>query len=258
MPRATKPPPAPLHPTDDVAANLAAARGVIANAAAAVGRDPAAVTLVAVSKVQPVEKVEAALAAGHRVFGENRVQEAKAKFPALRARYPDIELHLIGPLQTNKVKDAVALFDVIQTLDRPKLAQALAEECRRQNRRPRLYVEVNTGGEPQKAGIAPADLPPFLAACRDDWGLSVEGLMAIPPAEEEPSMHFALLAALAREHGLTGLSMGMTGDFDVAVRLGAGMVRIGTGIFGERVKPATSPESAPESAPESTPASGHT
>lgn len=241
MPRATKPPPAPVHPTDDIAGNLAAVRRVIADAAGSVGRDPRAVTLVAVSKVQPVEKLQAALDAGQRVFGENRVQEAKAKFPALRARYPDIELHLIGPLQTNKVKDAVALFDVIQTVDRPKLAQALAAECRRQNRWPRFLVEVNTGEEPQKAGIPPAEVGAFLAACKAEWGLKIDGLMCIPPAEEEPSMHFALLADLAKRHFIPGLSMGMSSDFDVAVRLGATCVRVGTGIFGERAPVATAP-----------------
>ncbi|WP_119679824.1 YggS family pyridoxal phosphate-dependent enzyme [Indioceanicola profundi] len=234
MPRATKPPPAPVHPTDDIAANLAAVRKVIADAAQAADRDPRAVKLVAVSKVQPMEKLRAALAAGQRVFGENRVQEAKSKFPDLRRDYPDIELHLIGPLQTNKVKDAVALFDVIQTVDRPKLAQALAAECRKQNRWPKFYVEVNTGEEPQKAGIAPSEVGAFLAACKADYGLQVAGLMCIPPAEEEPSMHFALLADLAKRHFVPGLSMGMSSDFDVAVRLGATMVRVGTGIFGER------------------------
>lgn len=223
-------------PSTDIAANLTAIRDTLATEARLVGRDPAAVTLIAVSKVQPLEKLEAALAAGQRVFGENRVQEAKSKFPALRERYPDIELHLIGPLQTNKVKEAVALFDVIQTLDRPKLAAALAEEGRRQGRLPKLFVEVNTGEEPQKAGIAPADLGAFLAECRDQHGLEIAGLMCIPPVEEEASLHFALLAELARRHGIAELSMGMSGDYDVATRLGATYVRVGTAIFGERVK----------------------
>lgn len=223
-------------PSTDIAANLAAIRDTLAHEARSVGRDPDAVTLIAVSKVQPLERLEAALAAGHRVFGENRVQEAKSKFPALRERYPDIELHLIGPLQTNKVKEAVALFDVIQTLDRPKLAAALAEEGRRQGRLPKLFVEVNTGEEPQKAGIAPADLGAFLAECRDQHGLEIAGLMCIPPVEEEASLHFALLAELARRHGIAELSMGMSGDYDVATRLGATYVRVGTAIFGERVK----------------------
>ncbi|WP_029012292.1 YggS family pyridoxal phosphate-dependent enzyme [Niveispirillum irakense] len=223
-------------PSTDIAANLTAIRDTLATEARSVGRDPDAVTLIAVSKVQPLERLEAALAAGHRVFGENRVQEAKSKFPALRERYPDIELHLIGPLQTNKVKEAVALFDVIQTLDRPKLAAALAEEGRRQGRLPKLFVEVNTGEEPQKAGIAPADLGAFLAECREQHGLEIAGLMCIPPVEEEASLHFALLAELARRHGIAELSMGMSGDYDVATRLGATYVRVGTAIFGERVK----------------------
>ncbi|HYE49839.1 MAG TPA: YggS family pyridoxal phosphate-dependent enzyme [Azospirillaceae bacterium] len=228
---------APDTASPDVAANLAEIRGRIGAAARAVGRDPAGVALVAVSKVQPVERLRAALAAGQRVFGENRVQEAKAKWPALKAEYPDVELHLIGPLQTNKVKEAVALFDVIQTVDRPKLAAALAEECARQGRRPRFLVEVNTGEEPQKAGIPPAEVAAFLAACRDEHGLAVEGLMCIPPAEEEPALHFALLADLARRNGLAGVSMGMSGDYEVAVRMGATHVRVGTALFGERVRP---------------------
>lgn len=236
--RATTASPAPaLTPTDDVAANLSAVRGAMADAARAVGRDPRAVTLVAVSKVQPVDKLRAALAAGQRVFGENRVQEAKSKWPALKAEYPDVELHLIGPLQTNKVKEAVALFDVIQTVDRGKLAQALAAECRKQNRWPKFFVEVNTGNEPQKAGIAPGEVGAFLTACKLDYGIQVSGLMCIPPAEEEPALHFALLADLAKRHFVPGLSMGMSGDFDVAVRLGATHVRVGTSIFGERKKP---------------------
>lgn len=222
----------------DVAANLAEIKARIAQAAADAGRPADAARLIAVSKVQPVEKLEAALAAGHRLFGENRVQEAKAKFPAARERYPDLELHLIGPLQTNKVKEAVALFDVIQTLDRPKLAAALAEEGRKQGRLPRLYVEVNVGAEPQKAGIAPADLPAFLAECSDVHGLSIDGLMCIPPADQQPAPFFALLSDLAARHGLAQVSMGMSGDYELAVRLGATCVRVGTAIFGERIKPA--------------------
>ncbi len=225
------------HPTD-VAANLAEITSRIQVAALSAGRPADAVRLIAVSKVQPVEKLEAALAAGHRLFGENRVQEAKAKFPALRDRFPGIELHLIGPLQTNKVKEAVALFDVIQTLDRPKLAAALAEEKAKRGHLPRLYVEVNVGAEPQKAGIAPADLAAFLTECRDVHGLTIDGLMCIPPADEEPAPHFALLSDLARRHGLKEVSMGMSGDYELAARLGATMVRVGTAIFGERLKPA--------------------
>jgi PLP dependent protein len=218
----------------EIAANLAEVRKAIAGAAEAAGRDPASVTLVAVGKVQPVEKLEAALAAGQRVFGENRVQEAKAKFPAQRERYPDIELHLIGPLQTNKVKDAVALFDVIQTVDRPKLAQALAEEMAKQGKHPRCYIEVNTGAEPQKAGILPHEVGDFLTRCRTEYSLDISGLMCIPPADEEPALHFALLADLAKRHGLADISMGMSGDFETAVRFGATHVRVGTAIFGAR------------------------
>jgi pyridoxal phosphate enzyme (YggS family) len=223
-----------LGPSPDIAANLADVRRNIATACAAAGRDPAGVTLVAVSKTHPVERLEAALAAGQRVFGENRVQEAKAKWPALKERFPDIELHLIGPLQTNKIKEAVALFDVIQTVDRPKLARGLAEEMARTGRRPRCYVEVNTGAEPQKAGVVPEEVDGFLAACRDEYGLVVEGLMCIPPADEEPALHFALLSDLARRLGLPVVSMGMSGDYEVADRFGATHVRVGTAIFGVR------------------------
>jgi pyridoxal phosphate enzyme (YggS family) len=223
----------PDAPTD-IAANLAAVRHAIAEAARKAGRDPAEVTLVAVGKVQPIEKLEAALAAGQRVFGENRVQEAKAKFPAQRERYPDIELHLIGPLQTNKVKEAVALFDVIETVDRPKLAKALAEEMTKQGRQISCYVEVNTGAEPQKAGIPPEEVEAFLETCRTEYGLPIAGLMCIPPADEEPALHFALLADLAKRHGLPVISMGMSGDYETAVRFGATHVRVGTAIFGAR------------------------
>lgn len=221
-----------------VSTRLAAVRAAVADAAAEARRDPASVTLVAVSKTHPAETVEEALAAGHRVFGENKVQEAKAKWPGLRERWPGVALHLIGPLQTNKVKDAVALFDVIETVDRPKLAEHLAAEMARSGRRPRCLVQVNTGEEPQKAGVLPADLDAFLAACRDDWKLPLAGLMCIPPADEEPAMHFALLAAAARRHGLPDISMGMSGDFAVAIRFGATHVRVGTAIFGARAYPA--------------------
>ncbi|UKJ73856.1 YggS family pyridoxal phosphate-dependent enzyme [Azospirillum brasilense] len=225
-------------PDGTVTARLESVRRSILDGCVASGRDPGAVTLVAVSKTHPVEAVEEALAAGQRVFGENRVQEAKAKFPALRERFPDLELHLIGPLQTNKVKDAVALFDVIQTVDRPKLAEALAEEMARSGRRPRCLIEVNTGEEPQKAGIPPAELDAFLAACRDSWNLPVTGLMCIPPVDEEPAMHFALLADMARRAGLPEVSMGMSGDYETAIRFGATHVRVGTAIFGARPTPA--------------------
>ncbi|WP_247876096.1 YggS family pyridoxal phosphate-dependent enzyme [Azospirillum sp. TSH100] len=219
---------------DSVTARLDSVRRAIAETASACGRGDGAVTLVAVSKTHPAEAVEEALAAGQRVFGENRVQEAKAKFPALKDRFPDLELHLIGPLQTNKVKDAVTLFDVIQTLDRPKLAEALAEEMAKTGRRPRCLIEVNTGEEPQKAGIPPAEVEAFLADCRDRLGLPVTGLMCIPPVDEEAAMHFALLAGMARRLGLSEISMGMSGDYETAVRFGATHVRVGTAIFGAR------------------------
>lgn len=218
----------------EVAANLAEVRAAIAAAAAAAGRDPAEVTLVAVGKVQPDERVEAALLAGQRVFGENRVQEAQGKWPAFRARYDGIELHLIGPLQTNKVRDAVALFDAIQTVDRPKLAAELAREMARQGRRPDCYVQVNTGEEAQKAGVLPADADAFVEQCRSVHGLPVVGLMCIPPVDEDPALHFALLREIAKRLGLPRLSMGMSGDYQTAVELGATHVRVGTAIFGAR------------------------
>ena len=213
---------------------VAAVRAEVAVAAAHAGRRAEEITLVAVSKTQPAERLEVALAAGQRVFGENRVQEAAAKWPDLRSRHPDLELHLIGPLQTNKVKEAVALFDVIETVDRPKLAAALAAEMANSGRRLRCYLEVNTGEEPQKAGVGPADLPALLTLCRDQYRLPVTGLMAIPPQDEDPALHFALLADLARRHGLAEISMGMSSDYGLAVRFGATHVRIGTAIFGSR------------------------
>jgi PLP dependent protein len=215
-------------------ARLAAVRGEIAEACREAGRDPADVTLIAVSKTFEAEAIAPVLDVGHRVFGENRVQEAKAKWPALKERYPGVELHLIGPLQTNKVRDAVALFDVIHAVDRPTLAAALAKEMARQGRRPRLLVEINTGGEAQKAGVLPEATDDFLAQCRDVHGLLVEGLMCIPPADEAPAPHFALLAKIAGRHGLRVLSMGMSADFAVAVQFGATHVRVGTAIFGAR------------------------
>jgi len=220
------------HP--DIAAALTAIRGRIAAAAGSAGRDPAGVTLVAVSKTQPAERIALALAAGQRVFGENRVQEAAAKWPGLRQAWPDIELHLVGPLQTNKVRDAVALFDVVESLDRPKLAQALAAEMARSGRRPACYIQVNTGEEAQKAGVAPAAADDFIRHCRTELGLPVVGLMCIPPADEEPSLHFALLHEIARRNGIDFLSMGMSADYEVAILFGATHVRIGTAIFGER------------------------
>jgi len=191
-------------------------------------------TLVAVSKGHGAERVRAVLEAGHRVFGESRVQEANAKWPPLKRAHPDVELHLIGPLQTNKVREAVQLFDVIQTLDRPKLATALTAERARTGRSPTLFIQVNTGEESQKAGVAPQDAPGFIAWCRDELELPVRGLMCIPPVDEPPAPHFALLQKLAREHGLALLSMGMSGDFETAIKFGATHVRIGTAIFGER------------------------
>ncbi|MEX0922195.1 MAG: YggS family pyridoxal phosphate-dependent enzyme [Rhodovibrionaceae bacterium] len=219
---------------DAIAAKLKQIRETIAAAAEEAGRDPAAVTLVAVSKLHPVGAVEAALAAGQRVFGENRVQEAQLKYGELKSRLPDIELHLIGPLQTNKAEDAVALFDTIEVLDRPKLANALAKAMQKTGRRPVCFVQINTGEEEQKAGIAPGEADAFIAACRDDYGLPVEGVMCIPPLDEEPALHFALLKEIAERNGLEKLSMGMSGDFETAVRLGATHVRIGTAIFGQR------------------------
>jgi pyridoxal phosphate enzyme (YggS family) len=220
----------------DVAANLEAVLGRIREAEAAAGRPPNSTTLVAVSKTNPAESVEAALHAGHRIFGENRVQEAKAKFPGLRETWPDLRLHLIGPLQTNKVKEAVALADVIETVDRPRLAEALAEEMARTGRRPGCLVQVNTGEEPQKAGVNPLDVDGFVADCRDRLGLPVRGLMCIPPVDDEPSLHFALLRDMARRNGLEWLSMGMSADFEIAIRLGATHVRVGSAIFGAREK----------------------
>ena len=217
-----------------VAARLAAVRRRIAAAEAAAGRPPGSVELVAVGKTHMAETVREAIDAGHRAFGENRVQEAMAKWPALRDAAPDAALHLIGPLQTNKARDAVALFDVIETVDRPKLAAALAREMDRAGRRPSCLVEVNTGAEPQKAGIHPAAADDFIAACRGEYGLKVDGLMCIPPAGEEPALHFALLAEIARRNALARLSMGMTADFETAIRFGATHVRLGTAVFGPR------------------------
>jgi PLP dependent protein len=217
---------------------LVQVRAAIRRAAADGGRDPASITLVAVSKTFPVQDIAPVLAAGQRVFGENYVQEAKAKWPGLRERYPDVELHLIGPLQSNKAREAVQLFDVIHTLDRPSLAEALAKEIAKDGRAPRLLVQVNTGEEPQKGGVAPAQVDAFLEACRDRYGLAVEGLMCIPPAEDPPSPHFALLNTIAARHGLKTLSMGMSADFDAAIQLGATHVRVGSAIFGARPRKA--------------------
>jgi PLP dependent protein len=218
----------------DSVARLQSVRAAIGRAARDFERDPASITLVAVSKTFPADAVEPVLAAGQRVFGENYVQEAKGKWAPLRERYPDVELHLIGPLQSNKARDAVRLFDVIHTLDRESLAKELAKEIPKVERTPRLLVQVNTGEEPQKGGVAPREADAFIAACRERWGLAIEGLMGIPPADEPPSPHFALLVQIAARNGLTMLSMGMSADFEAAIQLGATHVRVGSAIFGER------------------------
>jgi PLP dependent protein len=190
--------------------------------------------LVAVSKTHFAEHIRPVLEAGQRIYGENRVQEAKAKWPPLKAEFPDVELHLIGPLQSNKVREAIELFDVIHSLDRPKLAEAVRAEINRAGRAPTMLIQINTGEEPQKAGVTPNEAPSFIAFCRDELKLPVEGLMCIPPANEAPAPHFALLAKLARAEGLPYLSMGMSADFEMAIRFGATHVRVGTAIFGER------------------------
>ena len=198
---------------------------------APLARDEA--VLIAVSKTKPVTAIAKALAAGQRVFGENRVQEAQEKFTALKEEFDDLELHLIGPLQTNKAAEAVALFDVIHTVDRPRLVRALVREMTRQQRFPRCLVQVNTGEEPQKSGVLPADLADLLGLCQAE-GLAIDGLMVIPPIDEEPALHFSFLGQLARQHGLGKLSMGMSADYELAVRFGADYVRVGSGIFGQR------------------------
>lgn len=220
-----------------VADNLANVRAVINAIADAADRPREEITLVAVSKVHPADTVAQALTAGHRVFGENRVQEAQGKWPALKETWPEARLHLIGPLQTNKVRAALDLFDVIETVDRPRLAQALAEALADRPVRPDLLIQVNTGREPQKAGIDPTEADAFIAHCRDALALPVRGLMCIPPIDEEPALHFALLREIARRQGLPWLSMGMSDDFPTAIAFGATHVRVGTAIFGQRPKP---------------------
>jgi PLP dependent protein len=220
--------------SEAIGANLAAIRDRSETAARAAARPEDAVTLVAVSKTHPIEAVRAALQAGQRIFGENRVQEALLKFPALRSEFPDLTLHLIGPLQTNKVKDAVAHCDVIETVDRPRLAEALAREMERSGRRLPCFIEINTGAEPQKAGVLPDAADAFIRDCRDRLQLPIEGLMCVPPEHEEPALHFALLREIARRNGLQKLSMGMSADFETAIRFGATHVRVGTAIFGAR------------------------
>ena len=231
MPVSSSPPPEPIQ------TRLAAIRERIAAAAVAAGRDPASIELMAVSKMQPDARIDAMLGAGVRLFGENRVQEAVARWESRRAAHADLELHLIGPLQTNKVRQAVALFDVIETVDRPRLAEALGQEMARAGRTLDCFVQVNTGAEPQKAGVMPDQADAFIAACRADYGLRVVGLMCIPPAEEEPSLHFAFLREIARRHGLAFLSMGMSDDFETAIRFGSTHVRVGTALFGARSAP---------------------
>lgn len=219
---------------DDVVDNWHAVQAELAEAARAAGRAPDAVRLVAVSKTHPAERIAPLLAAGHRLFGENRVQEAEGKWPELRRQWPDLRLHLIGPLQSNKVREAVALFDAIETVDREKLARALAAEMARRGRRLDCFIQVNTGAEPQKAGVLPENADALIGLCRDGLGLSVVGLMCIPPVDEDPARHFDLLAAIAARNGLTQLSMGMSGDFPAAIAHGATLVRVGTAIFGRR------------------------
>lgn len=222
----------------NVLSGLADVRDRIARACRDAGRDPTAVTLVAVSKTFGPEAIAPVIAAGQRVFGENRVQEAKSKWPELMANHSGIELHLIGPLQSNKAKEAVALFDAIHAVDRISLCEALAKEIDRQSRSPMLFVEINTGAEPQKAGVLPQDADAFIAQCRDRFGLTISGLMCIPPLDEAPGPHFALTAKIAARNGLKLLSMGMSADFATAIQLGATHVRVGSAIFGEREKKA--------------------
>jgi pyridoxal phosphate enzyme (YggS family) len=220
--------------TADPVANLREVRAIIARAARDFGRDPADVRLVCVTKTVPAERIRPVIEAGERIFGENRVQEAHGKWPALKADHPGLALHLIGPLQTNKAREAVALFDAIETLDRPSLAKVLAAEIQRAGRAPKLFVQVNTGAEAQKAGVLPQAADDFIAECRTNFGLEPVGLMCIPPLEEQASPHFALLNKIAARNGLTELSMGMSADYELAIQLGATHVRIGSAIFGER------------------------
>jgi PLP dependent protein len=224
----------PPDAATSAATALAAVHRDIADACRAARRDPATVTLVAISKTFPAAAIAEVIAAGQTVFGENRVQEARAKWPDLKAHHPGLELHLVGPLQSNKVKDALALFDAIHSVDRPSLCAALGKEIAKQGRQPQLFVEVNTGAEPQKAGVRPEDADAFLARCRHEYGLRIDGLMCLPPFDEAPAPHFALLAKIAARNGLRCLSMGMSADFTTAIEFGATHVRVGTAIFGER------------------------
>ncbi len=224
--------PSPITPS--LPNPLSAVEQEIARACKEARRDPASVTLIAVSKTFDAGAIAPVIGAGQRVFGENRVQEAKAKWPGLMSAYPGIALHLIGPLQSNKAKEAVALFDAIHSVDRPSICQALAKEIDSQKRRPQLFVQLNTGEEPQKAGIAPSEADAFIASCRDQYGLAISGLMCIPPVDEAPAPHFALTAKIAARNGLKNLSMGMSADFAIAIQFGATHVRVGSAIFGHR------------------------
>ncbi len=220
--------------TGHLPTGLASVEEAVARACKEARRDRASVTLVAVSKTFDAPAIEPIIKAGQSVFGENRVQEAKAKWPGLMSAYSGLALHLIGPLQSNKTKEAVALFDAIHSVDRPSLCEALAKELRAQSRRPQLFVQLNTGEEPQKAGIAPADADSFIASCREKYGLEISGLMCIPPVDDAPAPHFALTAKIAARNGLTGLSMGMSADFAIAIAMGATHIRVGSAIFGHR------------------------
>ena len=234
MPTALLPTAVDLTPTESVVENLERVRARIRDVAHNAGRSADDVTLIAVSKTHDATRIEQVLDAGQRQFGENRIQEAEGKWPALKTAEPACELHLIGHLQTNKVKEAVSLFDVIETLDRPKLAAALAKEMSKQNRRLECLIQINTGEEPQKSGVIPRETDDFIRFCRDECGLDITGLMCIPPADEEPSLHFALLRTIAERNGLAKLSMGMSADFEIAIAFGATHVRVGTAVFGPR------------------------
>ena len=224
----------PVSITPHLPNGLSTVEQDIARACEHARRDRSSVTLIAVSKTFDADAIAPVIAAGQRVFGENRVQEAKAKWPGLMSAYPDIALHLIGPLQSNKAREAVALFDAIHSVDRPSICEALAKEIDSQKRRPQLFVQLNTGEEPQKAGVAPAEADAFIARCREKYGLPISGLMCIPPVEDAPAPHFALTAKIAERNGLKGLSMGMSADFAIAIQFGATHVRVGSAIFGHR------------------------
>lgn len=218
----------------NAATNLASIQALVARAERDFGRAPGSVHLIAVSKTKPAEEIVPVLAAGQPVFGENYVQESKAKWPALREAWPNARVHMIGPLQSNKAREAVQLFDAVHTLDRDSLAKELAREIEKQGRSPELFVQVNTGAEPQKGGVLPGDADGFIARCKSEFGIAISGLMCIPPAEDPPSPHFALLGQIARRNGLSRLSMGMSSDFEAAIQLGATHVRVGSAIFGAR------------------------